>query len=140
MPNGMTWKTAGVTAALALAAVAGCGGKSGGKRGPKDVLRAYFKAIEAKDADAMMALTVKDVRGRMADAKKNNPEQFKMMMGMMFKMAGEDVKGLEVGEPAIRGDRAVFTWKRGPGKTTTVTLVKEASGWKVEKIKTEEKR
>lgn len=145
MPNGMTWKAAGLAAAVALAAAAGCGTKPGGKRrpqgpkGPKDVLRAYFKAIEAKDADTLMRLSVKDIRGKMADAKKNNPEQFKMGMDMMFKMAGEDVKGLKIGEPEIKGDGAAFTWKRGPGKTTTATLVKEAGGWKVEKIKTEEK-
>lgn len=142
MLNGKTWKAAGLAAAVALTAAVGCGGKSARKRrpkGPKDVLRAYFKAIEVKDADTLMKLTVKDVRAKMADTKKNNPEQFKMMMDMMFKMAGEDVKGLKIGEPGIRGDRAVFTWKRGPGKTTTATLVKEAGGWKVEKIKTEEK-
>jgi hypothetical protein len=140
----MIWK-AGVAAALALAAAVGCGGKSARKRRPrgaetpKDVLRAYFKAIQAKDADTLMRLSVKDIRAKMAGTKKNNPEQFKMMMDMMFKMAGEDVKGLKIGEPGIRGDRAVFTWKRGPGRTTTATLVKEAGGWKVAKIKTEEK-
>ena len=142
MLNRVTWKAAVLATALALAGAAGCGAKSGGKRGPQgpvDVLRAYFKAIESRDAGTIMKLSVKDIRAKMADAKKNQPEQFRMGMDMMFKGAGEDIKGLKIGKPEIKGDRAVFTWKRGAGKTTTATLVKEAGGWKVEKIKTEEK-
>ena len=104
--------------------IIGC--KSGGGGDPKSVLMSFFDALGKKDINAAKKLATKDSESML--------QMVQMGMSMAPDSASKtyDKNNMEFGDAVINGDKATVPVKeKKSGETTTYTLKKEGSDWKV---------
>ena len=104
-------------AMLIMIFATGCGGN----KDPKKVLIAFMEALSKKDIATAKKYATQDSQGMLdlVQMSPQKPDEFK---------PGD----MRFGDPRIEGDKATITVKnKNFGPTTTYSLKKESSGWKV---------
>lgn len=117
------------TLALSICLISACGGAGSS---PESLRDAYVQALKDKDMDKALSLSSKKFNDRMAKAKENDPERMQKNFGRMCTYYLENLEEAEVSAPAIDGDKAEISYKKGY-VTFTFKMVKEDGAWKMDK-------